>query len=100
MGLTSLQPTVFAAAKRRQDGGLPLALGRRTPDCLRTGMGEMGRRANDFDEADKLKALLWCDRHCCLCGKATGTGIEVAHLDPKRSDLDNAIPLCFDCHAA
>ncbi len=60
----------------------------------------MPRRKNDFDEADKLKALLWCNRHCCLCGKAAGIGIEVAHLDPKCSDLDNAIPLCFDCHAA
>jgi hypothetical protein len=42
---------------------------------------------------------LWCDRHCCLCGKAAGVGIEVAHIDPKRNDLDNAIPLCFDCHS-
>jgi hypothetical protein len=26
--------------------------------------------------------------------------IEVAHLDPRNWDIDNAIPLCFDCHAA
>ena len=60
----------------------------------------MARRKQDFAESDKVKALLWCGRHCCLCGKAAGVGIEVAHLDPKISDLDNAIPLCFDCHAA
>jgi hypothetical protein len=54
----------------------------------------------DFDEDDKVKILLWCARHCCLCGKFTGIGVEVAHLDPNSSDLDNAIPLCFDCHAA
>jgi hypothetical protein len=60
----------------------------------------MASRKHDFAEGDKLKALLWCDRHCCLCGKAAGVGIEVAHLDPKRSDAENAIPLCFDCHAA
>jgi hypothetical protein len=29
-----------------------------------------------------------------------GVGIEVAHLDLHRSDIDSAIPLCFDCHAA
>lgn len=60
----------------------------------------MARRSTDFREEDKIKVLLWCARHCCLCEKAVGVGIEVAHLDPKRSDLDNAIPLCFDCHAA
>jgi len=60
----------------------------------------MTRRKYDFSEEDKLTVLLWCARHCCLCGKQTGIGIEIAHLDPKRSDIDNAIPLCFDCHAA
>ena len=60
----------------------------------------MATRKNEFHEEDKIKVLLWCDRHCCLCGKSTSVGIEIAHLDPKRSDIDNAIPLCFDCHAA
>ena len=60
----------------------------------------MSSRKSDFSESDKVKALLWCNRHCCLCDKAAGVGIELAHLDPKLSDLDNAIPLCFDCHAA
>ncbi len=60
----------------------------------------MAKGKYDFDEDDKVKVLLWCTRHCCLCGKAKGVGIEVAHLDPKSSDIDNAIPLCFDCHAA
>lgn len=60
----------------------------------------MLRRKNDFSEDDKVRVLLWCARHCCLCGKQKGIGIEVAHLDPKRSDIDNAMPLCFDCHAA
>jgi hypothetical protein len=60
----------------------------------------LARRKYDFAELDKVKALLWCARHCCLCGKAAGVGIEVAHLDPRSSDLDNAISLCFDCHGA
>jgi hypothetical protein len=69
------------------------------PTTLRSNT-QMAKRRNEFAEADKLKALLWCDRHCCLCGKPAGVGIEVAHLDSSKSDLDNAIPLCFACHAA
>ena len=57
----------------------------------------------DFSEDDKIKCLLWCNRHCCLCGKACGTNIEIAHIIPKgqdrSEDIDNAIPLCFDCHS-
>jgi hypothetical protein len=54
-----------------------------------------------FDEDDVIKVLLWCGRHCCLCEKLAGVGIEVAHLPGKESisDIDDAIPLCFDCHA-
>jgi len=56
-------------------------------------------RKKDFRQEDILRALIWCDRHCCLCGKKCGPRIEVAHIDPKGSaTLDNAIPLCFDCH--
>ena len=56
----------------------------------------------DFHEKDKIKCLLWCNRHCCLCGKACGTNIELAHIQPKKrkgsEHIDNAIPLCYDCH--
>jgi len=54
----------------------------------------------DFSENVKMKCLLWSDRHCCLCGRAKGDDIEIAHIDPNgRNNLDNAIPLCFDCHS-
>jgi len=58
-------------------------------------------REYDFSEADKNKCLLWCARHCCLCGKECGVNIEVAHIpgEEESSDIDSAIPLCFDCHA-
>jgi len=59
----------------------------------------LGRRKTDFSEDIKAKALLWSDRHCCLCGNPCGTDIEVAHIEKGRNDLDNAIPLCYDCHA-
>ena len=59
----------------------------------------MTSRKSDFHEKDQVKVLLWCARHCCLCGKACGVGIEVAHLDKGSNNIDEAIPLCFDCHA-
>jgi len=57
-----------------------------------------------FKEEDKLKCLRWCDRHCCLCRKNCGVHIELAHIDrtledKELNDIDNAIPLCYDCHA-
>lgn len=56
-----------------------------------------------FDPDTKTTALLWCDRHCCLCKKACGINIQVHHLVPEgkggSDDLENAIPLCFECHS-
>lgn len=56
-----------------------------------------------FDEQVRIKAFLWSDRHCCLCKKACGVNIEAHHLAQKSKgggdDIDNAIPLCFDCHS-
>lgn len=59
----------------------------------------MAKRPKDFRSQDVHNALLWCGRRCCLCGKQCGIGIELAHLDQSGSnDLDNGIPVCFDCH--
>lgn len=57
-----------------------------------------------FKEEDKIKCLLWCDRHCCLCRKNCGLDIELAHINRKLpndkvNNIDNAIPLCYECHA-
>lgn len=60
----------------------------------------MVRRQYEFNEEDKIRILQWCGRHCCLCGKFAGIEIEIAHLENHSSDIDDAIPLCFDCHAA
>lgn len=55
-----------------------------------------------FSEDVRNKVLLWSDRHCCVCKKACGINIVVHHLLPEAQDgsddLDNAIPLCFECH--
>jgi hypothetical protein len=56
----------------------------------------------EFKEKDKIKCLLWCDRHCCLCGISCGNNIEIAHIKPKgdsgSDNINNSIPLCFNCH--
>src|SRR3989344_1525412 len=57
-----------------------------------------------FKSDVKIKCLLWCDRHCCLCRKNCGPDIELAHINRKLTDqtlneIDNAIPLCYECHA-
>ena len=48
----------------------------------------------------RLRVLRWSDRHCCLCKKSCGVNIEAHHIDhnSKNNDIDNAIPLCFECH--
>jgi len=56
-----------------------------------------------FSQGDTEKALVACGRHCCLCHKFCGTNIELHHIIPASEGgtdvFDNAIPLCFDCHA-
>ena len=51
----------------------------------------------------KEDVLVRSGRHCCICHKFCGTKIEVHHIKPKseggKDTFDNAIALCFDCHA-
>jgi hypothetical protein len=57
-------------------------------------------KRKDFKEKDKILRLLWCDRHCCLCEKTCGIDIEITHIeDNNNHDIDNGIPVCYDCHA-
>lgn len=63
----------------------------------------MRKRPPPFDEKDKIRILLWSERHCCLCEKPCDTNIVIHHIqqegsDEELSDIDNAIPLCFECH--
>ena len=49
------------------------------------------------------QVLVACGRHCCLCHKFCGTKIELHHITPRSEggtdEIDNCVPLCFDCHA-
>lgn len=64
----------------------------------------MGNSKKKFPYKVRKKALLWSDRHCCLCGKQCGLDIELHHIDPSLeppslNEIDNAIPVCYDCHS-
>ena len=53
------------------------------------------------DEVSKL--LVECHRRCCICHRFCGIKIETDHIKPKSekgsNNIDNAIPLCFECHS-
>jgi hypothetical protein len=54
-----------------------------------------------FSEDDKIKILLWRDRHCGLCGQIARINIICHHIEQEgenTGDIDNAIPLCLNCH--
>lgn len=56
-----------------------------------------------FSEEIKTKVMVLCGRSCCICHKFCGNNMEVhhikAHTDGGNDAIENAIPLCFDCHA-
>ena len=56
-----------------------------------------------FPASVKDESLVACGRHCCICHRFCGIKIEIHHIKPKASGgpntFENAIPLCFDCHA-
>ena len=56
-----------------------------------------------FSREIRNEILIATARRCCICKKFTGLNIELHHIIPKNDGgedtYDNAIPLCFDCHA-
>jgi hypothetical protein len=56
-----------------------------------------------FSQKIKQEILVLAARHCCVCHKSKGIKLEVHHITPQlQGGLDtfeNAIALCFDCHA-
>lgn len=56
-----------------------------------------------FSNGVRTNVLIKCKRHCCLCGRYAGTGMELHHIiqkaDGGNDSEDNCIPLCFNCHA-
>lgn len=56
-----------------------------------------------FNRQEVAALLVRCHRRCCICHRFCGTKIETDHIVPAAETADhsieNAIPVCFDCHA-
>lgn len=58
-----------------------------------------GYKKEPFSKKVKERCLQWSNRRC-YCGKECGSDIVIHHIDPReRATIDNAIPLCLQCHA-
>ena len=56
-----------------------------------------------FPQSVVEEALAACGRRCSICHKFCSKNIEIHHIkqhaDGGSDTFDNAIPLCFECHA-
>lgn len=56
-----------------------------------------------FNQSEINKLLAQCHRRCCLCHKFCGVKMELHHAELESKggsdDIENAVPLCFECHA-
>jgi HNH endonuclease len=56
-----------------------------------------------FPQKDVDELLAACHRRCCICHRFCGVKIETDHMVPRdeggQSTTDNAIAVCFECHA-
>lgn len=52
-----------------------------------------------FNKSDVSDLLTKCHRRCCICHKFCGVKMETHHIEPGNESIENAIPVCFECHA-
>jgi len=56
-----------------------------------------------FKKDEVADLLAKCHRRCCICHRFCGVKIETDHMKPSSEggadNIDNAIPVCFECHA-
>ncbi len=59
--------------------------------------------SSGFSQKEVVQLLAACHRRCCICHRFCGVKIETDHIVPAADggadDIDNAIPVCFECHA-
>jgi HNH endonuclease len=59
--------------------------------------------SSKFPQRDVDELLVRCHRRCCLCHRFCGVKIETDHIVPAAEGgegaIENAIALCFECHA-
>jgi hypothetical protein len=56
-----------------------------------------------FNREEVSRLLAECGRRCCICHRFCGVKMETDHITPSseggKDEIENAIPVCFDCHA-
>jgi len=56
-----------------------------------------------FNRVEVAGLLAKCHRRCCICHRFCGIKMETDHMIPQAEggddSIENAIPVCFDCHA-
>ena len=56
-----------------------------------------------FNKSEISGLLAQCHRRCCICHRFCGVKMELHHIEHKANggldNVENAIPLCFECHA-
>ena len=56
-----------------------------------------------FNRDEVADLLVKCHRRCCICHRFCGFKIETDHMQPTgeggKDDIDNALPVCFECHS-
>ena len=56
-----------------------------------------------FSQPEVEQLLAACHRRCCICHRFCGVKMETDHIVPQAEQgsdaIENAIPVCFDCHA-
>lgn len=56
-----------------------------------------------FNQKEVDQLLVECHRRCCICHRDCGVKMEIDHIeqraDSKDDSIENAIPVCFECHA-
>ena len=56
-----------------------------------------------FPRDEVAELLARCHRRCCICHRFCGVKIETDHIQPREQgggdEIENAIPVCFECHA-
>src|SRR5713226_4317650 len=56
-----------------------------------------------FPREQVNELLKACHRRCCICHRFCGVKMETDHIIPAAEGgpdtIDNAIPVCFECHA-
>jgi hypothetical protein len=96
---------LIEGARSRRDLNIPHSYGTARQNDLNIVTLEQKRKNYDmsFPARVKKQALVACGRCCCICHKFCGVKIEVHHIREESEGgsnaADNAIPLCFDCHA-